>query len=177
MKRRPGIGVGRFHQPFGIVFVKAKDVFVGEAENTFASTIAANRVEQFEKRFLPLAADDVVYIAGIQRGIGVNRRKISTPDDWQLRVLLFNFLASRDRCGHLRPGHHGHSQEFDIVLPNQVENRFRGIVVHVAIHNLIFFAAFQNGCEGHHRERKAAIARFCGAGIEEHNHLVFTWAA
>jgi hypothetical protein len=119
---------------------------------------------------LALAANHVVHVSRIQRSVRVDGRKITTPDNWHIRAELANLAAALHGRRHLRAGHDGDAQEFDPMAVDEVQNFRRGIVINVAVDDLVLLDAFQDSRQRQHSERQAPISRPGRARIEEHNH-------
>jgi hypothetical protein len=81
-----------------------------------------------------------------------------------------DFARSFHRRYHLRPRHDCDTKQLDIVFGDQVENDIDWIVIQIAVDDLIFFAAFEHGCDGQNCQGQTAVARPGGARIEEDNH-------
>src|SRR5581483_7343292 len=85
-------------------------------------------------------------------------------------ILLSKIAAQRNRGGHLRAGHDRDREKFGAGFahdPVQCALRLR---IDVAVHNAIFFFAFENSRDRERRQRKAAVLWFCRARMEDDNH-------
>src|SRR5271154_4322298 len=102
--------VRALHGPLCVVAREAEDVFIGEAEDRFEGALSADRVDEFEHGLLSLAANDVVDVFCIERGVGVDRRKISTPYDLYVWIKTADFAGGLHRRDHLRAGHNRDSE-------------------------------------------------------------------
>src|SRR4029077_13030628 len=84
VERRPRKSIRPLHGPLGVVPVKPEDILVGQPLNRFEFAIAAQRFQQLEKRVFALTTHHVVNVASVERGIGVDRWKITAPDNGHL---------------------------------------------------------------------------------------------
>jgi hypothetical protein len=76
-------------------------------------------------------------------------------------------LHGRD---HLRAGHGRDAQELDLVLGDEREDAFGGVVFKVAVNDLILFLAFKHCGESENSKRKTPVARLGGARMIEDDH-------
>jgi hypothetical protein len=62
-----------------------------------------------------------------------------------------NFFAVCDCGSHLGTGHDGNTEQFHVVTPDEIQDRFRRVLVDISINDFVFFPAFEHSGEGHHR--------------------------
>ena len=86
MEGMPGEFIRTLHRAFGVVARETEDVFIGEAKDGVEGTLTADRFEEFEHGVFALAANDVVDVFGIEGGIGVDGREVTSPNDLHVRV-------------------------------------------------------------------------------------------
>src|SRR6516165_4952338 len=171
MKRTPRKGVRSFHQPFGIVPMQAKEIFVGKALDVLEAGLHAQCIDELNQRVLALATHNIVYVLRIQCGIGIDGRKVAAPDNRDARMKPPNFTRGFHCSYHLWAWHDRDAQELDIALVDKTKNISDGVAVDVAIYDLVLFTAFQHGCQSQNRNGEAAVTWLGGRRVKKDNHL------
>src|SRR6266404_1395221 len=86
--RKPREIVGRAQMTFLVVNVKAEVVLKGKTIYTRKVSCTAQCREQLQNSVFALPLHCEIDIAGIERGVGIERREISAPNDGNLGMLL-----------------------------------------------------------------------------------------
>ena len=90
--------------------MKAEGVFVAETKDRFERSLSTQCVDQLKQSIFALAADHIVDVLGIQRGVGIKRREVPSPDDAHVGAEAA-YLTRGFHCGdHLRSGHAGNAE-------------------------------------------------------------------
>src|SRR5271170_7579449 len=107
--------IRRTYGPRRIMDVQAKIVFEREPANAGKLSGTAQSSEQLDDGVFARTAHREINVSGVQRGVSVERRKISTPHNGNAGMFAFELLRQSDGGNHLRAGHNGDSKEFDRV--------------------------------------------------------------
>ena len=127
--------------------VKAECVAIREPLDGVKPAARGERPCQFQKRQLTLAANCEIDVPGVQGGVGIECREISTPNHRHLRVLATEVAADRNGRGHLRSRHDGYGQQPGRPLAHDPVERRADIGIGIAVHNLVLFRALQDGSQ------------------------------
>ncbi len=152
--------------------MKPEAILVAKPKDGIERPLSSQCVDELKQGIFPLTADHIVDVLRIERGIGIKRGEVAAPDDAHLRAEPPNFAAGFHGRNHLRSGHAGNTEEFDLVMVDRAQDGCGGIVLQIAVDDPVFFPAFQHSREREHREREPAVARLSGPGMEEDDHLV-----
>ena len=131
--RGPWEIVRRPQPALGIVDVVPGRVLVGETADRREIPRAAQGGEQLEKRVLSLGARHEIDVGRLERGVGIERREVATPDDRDRRVARAEDAAQRQRRRHLGAGHHRYRQQLGRALHHVTLDLFPGLGLDVAV--------------------------------------------
>ena len=92
--------VGRAEGALGVMDVEAERVLEGEPANVRETPRASKSLEQFDDGLFALPANDEIHVAGVERGVRVEGRKVAAPNDGHLRMFL---AGTPGRAGWPRP--------------------------------------------------------------------------
>ncbi len=85
-------------------------------------------------------------------------------------MLLPELAAERDGSHHLRAGHHGHGEQFDVVIRRDAVHGGACLRVEVAVDDDVVLDAFEHRGDRKDRQRKPAILRLDGFRMEQDDH-------
>ena len=96
--------------------MKAEGVLVAEPEDGLERALSSQRVDKLKQRIFTLAADHVVDVLRIERGVRIERREVAAPDDAHMGAQAANLAAGLHGRHHLRPRHAGNAQQLNLVI-------------------------------------------------------------
>ena len=134
----------------------------GEVANGHERSLASERGDQREQRLFTLRPDDEVDDAGREHGVGMLRRKVAAPYDLQVWPRSANRLAHWHGLNKLRAWHDGDRQQVRLRAARgrkSVKDCPSRMCFDVAVHKTPRLLAFEDGSEGHDRQRKRLLAR------------------
>ena len=103
--------------------VEAERVLEGESANVRETARASKSLEQFDDGLFALPANDEIHVAGVERGVRVEGRKVAAPNDGHLRMFLPELPAELDGRDHLRAGHDRDGETIDNLIMRRIPSR------------------------------------------------------
>jgi hypothetical protein len=127
-------------------------------------------VEELAERVLALAADHVVDVRGVDRGVRVEGGEVAAPDDRHLGMGGADRGRELDRRADLRTGHDAHPHRGDgsrVALPEEGEGLLLHPRIDVAVEDLVVAGLVEHRAQGEEGERQPQRALRAHAGVDQ----------